>query len=603
MGLKISSNRKLPRRHMYPCCRGRSRPVPPDTHHAPPVRVRKRPRLSSDPDKETKWLYWHWHSSSSSSSGRAPRRGSVHVRSSGPSPHGILTWRVANGHRSQRSSSAAQEGGGLPASRVGGPFPFLFLLFRLLKPLKHVLVSASPPVYSNRKTSASPQPKGGPVADGGEEKKHPRSFSFRYLLQVAPTAGVMGLVVEVGGAGSPSRLELLGLERRGKLSFQDWNSERSVSSECILPGRNKRPQVSMSKISQRISEWVSGVFKNIFHCLTQRNSSAEEWQSRRKILDPQGLFLQKWNKIFVLSCVLAVSVDPLFFYIPVVNDKKKCLDLDSKLEITASVLRSFTDIFYVLHIIFQFHTGFIAPSSRVFGRGVLVEDPSKIARRYLSSYFIVDILAVLPLPQVIILIIIPKMRGSAALNAKNMLRFVVIFQYVPRLVRIRPLYREVTRTSGIITQTAWAGAALNLFLYMLASHVFGALWYLLSIERQDTCWRRACNKGNDCIKSLYCGKEEGKVLKDFLNSSCSLADNSTAFDFGIYLPALQNIVQSTDFPEKLFYCFWWGLQNLSSLGQNLKTSTFVGEICFAVFISISGLVNHCANHFDLFLCI
>lgn len=28
----------------------------------------------------------------------------------------------------------------------------------------------------------------------------------------------------------------------------------------------------------------------------------------------------------------------------------------------------------------------------------------------------------------------------------------------------------------------------------------------------------------------------------------------------------------------------------SSLGQNLKTSTFVWEICFAVFISISGLV-------------
>lgn len=122
--------------------------------------------------------------------------------------------------------------------------------------------------------------------------------------------------------------------------------------------------------------------------------------SWKNTLNPQGKFLQKWNKIFVLSCLIAVSVDPLFFYIPIVKDDKKCLDLDDKLQIIASVLRSFTDIFYIVHIIFQFRTGFIPPSSRVFGRGVLIEDSWEIAKRYLSSYFLVDILAVLPLPQV-----------------------------------------------------------------------------------------------------------------------------------------------------------------------------------------------------------
>lgn len=98
--------------------------------------------------------------------------------------------------------------------------------------------------------------------------------------------------------------------------------------------------------------------------------------------------------------MFAVSVDPLFLYIPVVDDEKKCLDLDGRLEIAASVLRSFTDAFYILHILFEFRTGFIAPSSRVFGRGVLVDDPLAIARRYLSSYFLIDVLAILPVPQV-----------------------------------------------------------------------------------------------------------------------------------------------------------------------------------------------------------
>ncbi|XP_010925731.1 cyclic nucleotide-gated ion channel 1 isoform X1 [Elaeis guineensis] len=367
--------------------------------------------------------------------------------------------------------------------------------------------------------------------------------------------------------------------------FQDWNSEQSLSSEKIFSGTKQITFGSLTKTFQRGFEWV----RNIFHSLSLSNSSTEEIKSRKKILDPQGPFLQRWNKVFVISCVIAVSVDPLFFYIPVIN-QDNCLELDRKLEITASVLRFFTDIFYILHIIFQFRTGFIAPSSRVFGRGVLVEDPSAIAKRYISSYFLIDILAVLPLPQVVVLIVIPKLQGSALLNAKNVLMFIVICQYVPRLVRIIPLYLEVTRSAGIITETAWAGAAFNLLLYMLASHVFGALWYLLAIERQDTCWRHACSKNKCTPDSLYCGGEH-KGNNDFLSVACPLNDSSSdVFDFGIYLLALQNIVQSRNFLEKLFYCFWWGLQTLSSLGQNLQTSTYTWEILFAVFVSISGLV-------------
>ncbi|KAK1409095.1 hypothetical protein QVD17_35620 [Tagetes erecta] len=317
------------------------------------------------------------------------------------------------------------------------------------------------------------------------------------------------------------------------------------------------------------------------------------------VVNPQGRFVQKWNKIFVLSCVVAVSVDPLFLYIPILNHHNKCLDLDYKLQITATVLRSFTDIFYVLHIIFHFRTAFIAPSSRVFGRGVLVQDAWIIANRYMSSYFLLDILSVLPLPQVVILIIIPKMRGAKSLNTKNLLKFVVFLQYIPRMLRIYPLYKEVTRTSGILTQTAWAGAAFNLFLYMLASHVLGAFWYLFSIERATTCWREACRNTPAYLEmnlsvcsSFSCDDISLSQVVTLLNSSCPVVEmDNPPYDFGIFLPALRSgVVNATDFPHKFFYCFWWGLQNLSSLGQGLKTSCYVWEICFAVFISISGLV-------------
>ena len=190
--------------------------------------------------------------------------------------------------------------------------------------------------------------------------------------------------------------------------FQDWSSDKTSrglysADNTLNAGKigtrtdlvSEKPHKELETGSYRINRIKKSLKSSSFNKFMSKG-----FGTGQKVLDPQGPFLQKWNKIFVLSCVIAVSLDPLFFYVPVIDDDKKCLGLDNKMEITASVLRSFTDIFYILHIVFQFRTGFIAPSSRVFGRGVLVEDAWEIAKRYLSSYFLIDILAVLPLPQV-----------------------------------------------------------------------------------------------------------------------------------------------------------------------------------------------------------
>ncbi|GLT27769.1 hypothetical protein SLA2020_027420 [Shorea laevis] len=329
-------------------------------------------------------------------------------------------------------------------------------------------------------------------------------------------------------------------------------------------------------------------------------------KSEKIILDPQGSFLQSWNKIFLLFCIIAVALDALFFYIPVVvNDKtRKCLNLDKRLGIIACVLRTFMDAFHIIHMIFEFRTGFIAASSRVFGRGELTVDRRTIAKRYLFKYFIIDVLAILPLPQLVILLV-PSWKGQQVpLVTKESLKYLIICQTIPRIVRIVPLYIEVSRTSGIVTGTARTRAALNLFLYMLASHVLGAIWYLLSVERQVRCWGDVARKYRRDHRLLYCNDDKDPRRTDhlsnpdllpLLNTYCPLINpddtNSTVFNFGIFIDALQSgIVETSGFPTKFFYCFWWGLRNLGSLGQNLKTSTFVGEILFAVVISIAGLV-------------
>ena len=67
--------------------------------------------------------------------------------------------------------------------------------------------------------------------------------------------------------------------------------------------------------------------------------------------------------------------------------------------------------------------------------------------------------------------IIPAIRSSRADHTTNALVLIVQLQYIPRLYLIFPLSSEIIKATGVVTKTAWAGAAYNLLLYMLASHV------------------------------------------------------------------------------------------------------------------------------------
>jgi cyclic nucleotide gated channel len=178
-----------------------------------------------------------------------------------------------------------------------------------------------------------------------------------------------------------------------RVRFKDEG--KPLSSEYGY-GRKARPSLD------RVFKNVKWGFKKPLSFPSHKDPDHKETSSvtRKNIINPQDSFLQNWNKIFLFACVVALAIDPLFFYIPIVDSARHCLTLDSKLEIAASLLRTLIDAFYIIHIVFQFRTAYIAPSSRVFGRGELVDDAKAIALKYLSSYFIIDLLSILPLPQV-----------------------------------------------------------------------------------------------------------------------------------------------------------------------------------------------------------
>ncbi|KAK4404489.1 Cyclic nucleotide-gated ion channel 17 [Sesamum angolense] len=340
----------------------------------------------------------------------------------------------------------------------------------------------------------------------------------------------------------------------------------------------------------------------------------------KHILDPGSDIVLNWNRVFIVSCLLALFVDPLYFYLPSIGGSKDswCVKTDFKLRIVVTFFRTIADLFYLLHVVIKFRTAYVAPSSRVFGRGELVRDPKKIAQRYIRSDFFIDLVATLPLPQdnkkngnvlvlhsvsawarspevvlicyrFVIWFIIPATRNHRTNHNNNALALIVLFQYIPRLYLIFPLSSQIIKATGVVTKTAWAGAAYNLLLYMLASHVLGAAWYVLSVDRYLSCWKSICKREDSPTKCLLeylncdtpdSGQRDIWIKSTNVFRSCD-PDEDITFKFGIFENAVTKQVVASTFVRKYFYCLWWGLQNLS---------TFIGETSFSILIAILGLV-------------
>ncbi|EMS45588.1 putative cyclic nucleotide-gated ion channel 17 [Triticum urartu] len=317
----------------------------------------------------------------------------------------------------------------------------------------------------------------------------------------------------------------------------------------------------------------------------------------KRIIDPTSDFILLWNYVFRVSCFVALFMDPLYFYVPkIVYGKTSCVGKDRHLAIIITVFRSIADLFYVIQIVIKFMTAYINPSSKsgVFGRGELVTDPNEIAKTYLRSDFVVDLVASIPVPQIITWSVIPAIKYTWSGHNNDILFLAALFQYILRLYLIFSLNSKILKVTGAFSKTAWQGAVSNLLLYMTASHVLGALWYLLSVDRQTACWQKYCNKEDGCHnKYLSCNAKPDPnwAKSSTIFDACNASNKTlTTFDFGMFGTLLSNKAPGHRFLKKYLYCLWWGLQNLSCYGQTLGVSTYIGETLYAIFLAVLGLV-------------
>ncbi|CAN6709322.1 unnamed protein product [Malus baccata var. baccata] len=362
-------------------------------------------------------------------------------------------------------------------------------------------------------------------------------------------------------------------ERANPIPLEKLNPTKIVRSPVREWAERRQPREGIKeswRFGRECAEWIQ-----------RRVGIKERWRfgpTFRRLLNPNGEFCQVWSAVLILICGFAVSVDPLFLYIPIVNIDIKCTRLDRKLKVTALYLRFFTDIFYAYDIIWN-----------------VLED--RFNRwRIIKQWLPIVVLAVAPVPQVVILSFtkIIRLPGSYRMMVNSLL----VLQYVVRVGRIYQLRKHITQDTPIKwfkgVGEFWIRGAFIIFDFILASHVFGALWYFLSLQRLMDCWKYACRNENGCeLGGFYC-EDKDTFMRNvtLLNNLCHAnPPTATSFDFGIFLDAIQSgILSSTDFPQKFLHCFWWGLRNLSSFGQNLQTSSYAWEDLFAVLINVIGML-------------
>ncbi|KAL6282758.1 hypothetical protein ACE6H2_013687 [Prunus campanulata] len=327
----------------------------------------------------------------------------------------------------------------------------------------------------------------------------------------------------------------------------------------------------------------------------------EKWEST-------DLSASFWNKMIVISCVIAISLDPLFLYIPFIDEGKRCLGMDKRLWNVALILRSLTDITFVVDIGYQIYEGLnqaykeinerksdwqVDWQTTLIRRDEIIRFAKIFARDLTWCPLVTDLLSVFPMPQLLVRVFF-KIWWSGYSEPRKVVNFFLLIQYLPRIYRIILSSTELTRTIKI-----WVKAIFNFFLYILASHVIGAFWYFFSIQRETFCWHQACQNQTDpegCMSTFYCDHDNtAKPNITFFDEHCNIdvPYNATEpFKYGIFLDSLKsgNAGNNSTFPTKLCYSFWWGLRNLSNFGTNLATSNYMWENLFAILISVTGLL-------------
>ncbi|KAG0567847.1 hypothetical protein KC19_7G166200 [Ceratodon purpureus] len=330
-----------------------------------------------------------------------------------------------------------------------------------------------------------------------------------------------------------------------------------------------------------------------------RRGVANKW-----IFDPQSKAMRRWNRYFLLSSALGTALDPLFLSVFSIDARLSCLYVQKGILIGLTTMRALVDCAYVTQIWLQLRTAYVSKESLVLGRGELVWDARKIAANYITalSGIIFDIFIILPVPQVMTWVVIPRLiaKGGDTTKAMTFILISFLVQYLPKLVHSALLVRRLQRVTGYVFGTAASGFFLNLITYFICAHVAGSFWYLLTVQRVEACLGVQCKFVAHCksttfgcpVPISYHNQATDPIRLAWAQNKTvqgCLSGNAGDFPFGIYEDGVP-LVTDGRFIQKILYPLFWGFMTFSSFGNALAPSDHIYEVLFSIIVVTCGLL-------------
>ncbi|XP_057807439.1 potassium channel AKT2/3 [Salvia miltiorrhiza] len=229
-----------------------------------------------------------------------------------------------------------------------------------------------------------------------------------------------------------------------------WCSHKSNSN------KNKEGHEEVSSSSEELS------FKNLSKLVVPPlgvSGYSSYNVTNGRIISPMDTRYRCWETLMVVMVVYSAWVCP--FEIAFLNSKPS-----PPLYIADNIV----DIFFALDIILTFFVAYIDSTTQL-----LVLDSKKIAKRYISTWFIMDVASTIPF-ETIAFFITGKHHADVSYSVLGMLRFW-------RLRRVKCFFTRIEK--DIRFSYFWVRCARLLFVTLLQAHFAACLAYLLAVQYPD----------------------------------------------------------------------------------------------------------------------
>ncbi|KAL2893635.1 Cyclic nucleotide-gated ion channel 18 [Bienertia sinuspersici] len=224
------------------------------------------------------------------------------------------------------------------------------------------------------------------------------------------------------------------------------------------------------------------------------------------------------------------------------------------LGINLAVITTALDFIFFCGTILKYRTTYMPAKFEVFERHIFIGKEYT----YSKSSFIIDLLAILPIPQVLV-----------GFKIEGLFWWIVVRFYFKAAALWVTLHKTMI-TRSILMKNAWLGALQNLVYFIVLSNAIGAMYYDVYISMLQRC-----HDGLDKKENVAATLDWDELIK-----RCTEIYD---IEYGMFSDAFTNKIGTRSFLQKYTYCLAWGLKSLS--GSSYPTDTI---ICFS--IVIFGLV-------------